>query len=235
MMIRTTTYGSAVIEFRLTRSVRNSLSISVLPDGAVTVAAPEDAELVEVDERIRRRARWILRQQRRFAAYRPRTPPRQFVGGETHRYLGRQYRLKIDQAEKDRVLVRSGRLVVETRFPEDRDWTRTLLRRWTRQRAREVLRERFEAAAPMMAALRLPLPPLMVCPMKRRWGSHTPSGRILLNDALIAARRDCIDYVIAHELCHVVEPNHSPRFFRLLRRIMPDWERRKELLERSTA
>jgi len=75
----------------------------------------------------------------------------------------------------------------------------------------------------------------MICPMKKRRGSHTPAGRILLNDALIAARRDCIDYVIAHELCHVVEPNHSPRFFRLLRRFMPDWERRKDLLERSTA
>jgi predicted metal-dependent hydrolase len=64
---------------------------------------------------------------------------------------------------------------------------------------------------------------------------HTPSGLILLNDSLVAARRECIDYVIVHELCHVVEPNHSPRFLRLLRRFMPDWERRKEILERSTA
>ena len=234
-MIRKTTYGSAVIEFRLTRSARNSLSISVMPDGGVAVAAPEEAELAEVDDRVRRRARWIFRQQRRFAEYRPRTPARQFVGGETHRYLGRQYRLKIDPAEKDRVLLRSGRLVVETRFPEDRQWTRTLLRRWMRQRAREVLKERYAAAAPMAAVLGLSLPPVMVCPMKKRWGSHTPSGRILLNDALIAARRDCIDYVIAHELCHVVEPNHSPKFFRLLRRFMPDWEHRKDLLERSSA
>lgn len=233
-MLRTTTYGSAVIEFRLTRSARNSLSISVMPDGGVAVTAPEEAELTEVDDRVRRRARWILRQQRRFAEYRPRTPPRQFVGGETHRYLGRQYRLKIDQAEKDRVLVRSGRLIVETRLPDDREWTRTLLRRWLRQRAREILRERYGEAAPMAAVLGLKLPPLIICPMKKRWGSHTPSGRILLNDALVAARRDCIDYVIAHELCHVVEPNHSPKFFRLLRRFMPDWERRKDLLERST-
>ena len=84
-----------------------------------------------------------------------------------------------------------------------------------------------------MAALGIEPPPLMICPMKKRWGSHTSSGRILLNDMLIAARRDCIDYVIVHELCHVVEPNHSPRFFRLLNRHMPDWERRKELLEKS--
>ena len=70
-MIRSTNYGSAVIEYTLTRSPRASLSISVLPDGAVAVSAPEDADPAEIDERVRRRARWILRQQRRFAGGRP--------------------------------------------------------------------------------------------------------------------------------------------------------------------
>ncbi|MGQ0665256.1 MAG: M48 family metallopeptidase [Pseudomonadota bacterium] len=233
-MVRTTNYGSAVIEYKLIRSPRRLLSISVLPDGSVSVLAPEEADPAEVDERVKRRARWILRQQRRFNDFRPRTPPRRFVGGETHRYLGRQYRLKIEAAEKDCVFIRSGRLVVKSCFPKDRDWTRTLVRRWMRQRAHKVLHERYDAARPVTAALGIKHPALMVCPMKKRWGSHTSSGRVLLNDMLIAARRDCIDYVIVHELCHVVEPNHSPKFFHLLRRFMPDWERRKELLERST-
>lgn len=232
-MIRSTSYGSTVIEYTLTRSPRASLSISVLPDGGVTVTAPEEADPAEIDQRVTRRARWILRQQRQFAEFRPRTPPRQFVGGETHRYLGRQYRLKIHTADKNRVLIRCGRLVVETCFPDDRDWTRVLVRRWMRQRAREVLRERYDDARPTMAALGIKPPPLMIYPMKKRWGSYTSSGRILLNDTLIAARRDCIDYVIVHELCHVVEPNHSPPFFRLLNRLMPDWKHRKQLLERS--
>jgi hypothetical protein len=236
MIIRTATYGSAIIEYSLVFSARQSLAISVLPDGAVAVTAPSDADPREVDERVKRRARWILRQQRRFAEFRPRTPARQFVGGETHRYLGRQYRLKIERAEADRVVLRSGRLVVATRFPEDAAWTKTLVRRWMRERAHHVLQAQFKAVAGLMAsALGIETPPLRICPMRKRWGSHTPSGRVLLNDALIAARRDCIDYVIAHELCHVVEPNHSPRFLRLLRRLIPDWERRKELLERSTA
>jgi predicted metal-dependent hydrolase len=235
-MIRTATYGSAVIEYNLAFSARRSLAISVLPDGGVAVTAPLDADPCEVDERVKRRARWILRQQRRFGEFRPRTPPRQFVGGETHRYLGRQYRLKVERADADGVMLRAGRLVVATRFPEDADWTRTLVRRWMRERAHRVLQQRFEVVArPLAAALGIKTPPLRICPMHKRWGSHTPSGRVLLNDGLIAARRDCIDYVVVHELCHVVEPNHSAGFLRLLRRFMPDWERRKELLERSTA
>jgi predicted metal-dependent hydrolase len=236
MMLRTATYGSTVIEYSLAFSGRRSLAISVLPDGAVAVTAPEDADPTEVDERVKRRARWILRQQRRFAEFRPRTPPRCFVGGETHRYLGRQYRLKVERADADRVALRAGRLVVATRFPEDHAWTRTLVRRWMRTRAHCVLQERFCAiVGPLATSMGIKPPPLRICPMQKRWGSHASSGRVLLNDALIAARRDCIDYVIVHELCHVVEPNHSPRFLRLLRRFMPDWERRKELLERSTA
>lgn len=232
MMRRSLAYGSTVIEYQLMSSSRKSLSISVHPDGTVEVVAPEHATPEEVDERVRRRARWIQRQQRQFAEFRPRTPPRTYVGGETHRYLGRQYRLKIEPAEQDAVALRSGRLVVQTRFPDDNAWTTLLVRRWLRTRARDVLRDRFRAAAPLMAALDISAPSLMVAPMTKRWGSHTPTGRIILNSALIAAPRDCIDYVIVHELCHVVESNHSPRFWSLLRRHMPDWERRKDLLER---
>src|SRR5215831_1772401 len=83
--------------------------------------------------------------------------------GETHRYLGRQYRLKIDPAEKDRVLLRSGWLVVESRFPDDREWMRTLVRRWMRERAHRILRERFTAAAPIMTALGIRPPSLRIC------------------------------------------------------------------------
>jgi predicted metal-dependent hydrolase len=95
-------------------------------------------------------------------------------------------------------------------------------------------RLRFARHGFVEAGLGITQPGFQVLAMKKRWGSHTKSGRVLLNESLITARRECIDYVIVHELCHVVEPNHSQRFFRLLRRFMPDWERRKELLERST-
>lgn len=233
-MVRTTSYGSAVIEYGLERSTRRTLSIAVLPNCTVQVHAPIEASPDDIDARVRRRARWILRQQRRFAEFRPRTPPRRYLGGETHRYLGRQYRLKIVRALQDRVTLRAGRLVVETTRPRDNGWIRTLVRRWLRTRAKMILRERFDAAASVVAALDITRPGFQVLAMKKRWGSHTKSGRVLLNESLIAARRECIDYVIVHELCHVVEPNHSHRFFRLLRRFMPDWERRKELLERST-
>src|SRR5262245_36012638 len=155
-------------------------------------------------------------------------------GGESHRYLGRQYRLKIVRAPQNRVVLRAGRLVVETSNPGDHTRIRKLVRAWVRARANVVLRERFEATASIRAALGVRQPTLRIVAMKSRWGSFTKSGNILLNELLVTAPPECIDYVILHELCHAAVPNHSPRFFQLLRRFMPDWERRKELLERST-
>lgn len=233
-MLRVTNYGSAPIEYGLERSSRRTLAISVLPDCTVRVVAPIEADLKEIDDRVRRRARWILRQQRRFAEFRPRTPARRYVGGESHRYLGRQYRLKIVRAPQNRVVLRAGRLVVETSNPGDHTRIRKLVRAWVRARANVVLRERFEATASIRAALGVRQPTLRIVAMKSRWGSFTKSGNILLNELLVTAPPECIDYVILHELCHAAVPNHSPRFFQLLRRFMPDWERRKELLERST-
>jgi predicted metal-dependent hydrolase len=216
-MRRRAIYGTAVIEYTLRRSARRTLSISVHAEG-VSVVAPEGVDAQAVDERVRRRARWILRQQRRFEELKPRTPERRFVGGETHRYLGRQYRLKVEACVHDRVRLLHGRLVVESRQAWSVTRTATLLRGWMRQRAGEVLRERYEAAGAIAARLGIAQPKLTIRTMQKRWGSHTASGRI---------------NVIVHEMCHVAEPNHSPRFFRLLRRSMPDWERRKEMLERS--
>jgi predicted metal-dependent hydrolase len=70
--------------------------------------------------------------------------------------------------------------------------------------------------------------------MKRRWGSCTKGGTILLNVLLIQASPRCIDYVITHELCHLTHHNHNTAFFRLLDRVMPDWRERKSRLERAT-
>ena len=231
-MEREVTFGSIAIRYRMARSARRTLAISVLPDGTVDVTAPDTVPAEEVDAKVRQRAAWILRQQHHFEQFRPITPPRRYLPGETHRYLGRQYRLKVELGDEDHVGLLSGRLLVRTRYPDDREWTKVLVRRWFRQRAGVVLRERYKAAAPVTYGLAIPAPRLIVRPMEKRWGSHTLAGTIILNSRLVAARRDHIDYVIAHELCHVVEPNHSRRFFELLERFLPDWRDRKAAMDR---
>ena len=114
--------------------------------------------------------------------------------------------------------------------------TKTLLRAWYRERAHVKFRERLA-----LCQQKFPNPEafepsgLVVRQLQQRWGSMTPSGKLILNRALIRASVDAIDYVITHELCHLCHHHHGPEFYRLLDGVMPDWERRKAKLERQLA
>lgn len=111
-----------------------------------------------------------------------------------------------------------------------------LVEDWYRERAHRKFAERLEISLRRFANPEAHRPKgLIVRKIKRRWGSMSAAGRLLLNLRLIEAPATAIDYVITHELCHVVEPNHGQRFFALLTRVMPDWEKRKQHLERIMA
>lgn len=229
-------YGEHRIDFSIVRRDRTTLEIAVEPDASVVVAAPQDAQLAAIEEKVRRRAAWIRRQQRYFIQFLPRTPDRQYVAGETHLYLGRQYRLKIVPHVQAAVKLTRGFIVVQTHRPERADLTRELVEQWYRERAHAKFGERLE-----LNLLRFPAPDdfrpksLIVRQLRQRWGSMSPASRLLLNRRLIQAPLDAIDYVITHELCHIAVPHHGPEFFELLDRILPDWEKRKHRLERKMA
>ncbi len=228
----TIAFGTQHIAFHLEYRARKSLGITVHPDRRVTVQAPLDAALEKILEKIRRRAPWILRQQRYFLSFEPLTPPRRFVSGESHLYLGRQYRLKIYPAAENAVKLQRGFLEVYT---AERTAVPALVADWYRRRAELKFRE---FAAPWVERFRrygVAPSEIAVKAMDKRWGSCTPKGKIILNTELIKAPRRCIEYVIVHELCHLAHPNHSPAFFALLAQEMPDWEAWKERLERGMA
>lgn len=99
-------------------------------------------------------------------------------------------------------------------------------------RARELFSERYDACWAVFATPGETRPPLRLREMRSRWGSLAPSGRITLNTYLVRAPVDCLDHVIFHELCHLRERGHGPRFYAQLERYVPEWrERRRELRE----
>lgn len=226
-------YGEHRIDFAIVRRERTTLEIAVEPDATVVVAAPQDATLAVIEEKVRKRAAWIRRQQRYLVQFLPRTPDRQFIAGETHLYLGRQYRLKIVPHVQATVKLVRGYIVVQTHRPERTEVTRDLVEQWYRERAHLKFAERLD-----VNLRRFPVPDdfrpkgLIVRQLRLRWGSMSPGGRLLLNRRLIQAPLDAIDYVITHELCHIAVPHHGPEFFDLLRAILPDWQKQKDRLER---
>lgn len=227
-------YGEHVINFEIVRRDRTTMEIAVEPDTSIVVAVPMAATIDAIKAKLRKRAAWVMQQQRYFAQFMPRTPERRYVAGETHRYLGRQYRLKILLHVQQAVKLTRGHIVVQTHRPSQSDITRELVEGWYRERAHLKFAERLEVNLHRFADPEAYRPKgLIIRHLRQRWGSMSPACRLMLNRRLVEAPIDAIDYVITHELCHIRHPNHGAKFFELLGLILPDWQRRKDRLERS--
>lgn len=225
-------YGGLAIPFYVQFRERKRLAITVHPEMKLEVSAPKGAALEKVLGKVEKRARWIVRQWRFFEQYRPPQPGRRFVSGETHVYLGRQYRLKVQAGSLEGVKLIGRFLHVRAADREDGETVKNLLQDWYRIHAQRVFAHRLQACRETARSLRLTATPNMVIrKMTKRWGSCTRVGNILLNLDLVKVPVHCIDYVIMHELCHLKAHNHGKEFYRLLARCLPDWAARKKRLE----
>ncbi|MDR6534605.1 SprT family zinc-dependent metalloprotease [Variovorax soli] len=233
-VLREFRYGDERIAFSVRlRPARKAqrIAIHVEPDGRVVVDVPHEASETAVQAAVRQRARWISSQ---LTAVRERIDParpRAHAGGESLLYLGRRYRLEVlvDEDRKGDVRLGRGRIEVAVGSNEP-GRVRAVLDTWYRRRAGEVLAARLAALAPALHWVRTP-PPMQLRVMKQRWGSCSPAGRLTLNPNLIKASRECIDYVLIHELCHLQAHHHGPLFHRLLDAQMPEWRRIKQKLD----
>lgn len=230
-------YGDQQINFvrSLRKSNANRVLIKVHPDCRVAVQAPSSASDNDIVVAVKKRARWILTQLKYFKEQMAHMTPRQYVSGEGHYYLGKQYQLKVlvETAGKQQVKLFRGVIVVTTRSKSS-EKVRELLLSWYKDRAKETFQKRLSEMLPKTIWVS-DIPPIRIKTMQTQWGSCSPSGRLTLNPHLVKASRDCIDYVLLHELCHIAEHNHSDRFYRLMKQVMPEWEKVKERLDGSAA
>lgn len=211
--------------------VNGRILIKVHPDCRVVVSVPQDTDDQQVLNAVEKRGRWIYQQLRDFRKQLEYITPRQYISGESHYYLGKQYMLKVIVApsEAQGVKMLRGKLEVTLRH-KSAEKVLQLLTDWYKARAREVFAKRLSAMLEQ-ALWVSDSPPLRILTMQTQWGSCSPNGRVTLNPNLVKAPRECIDYVILHELCHLAEHNHSERFYRLMGQVMPDWAKTKKRLD----
>lgn len=229
---RSVQYGRTTLWYNLVRTPRRTLGFVIHPDTRVELRAPHHSKLEEVDKLVLRKAAWIVRQQDFFRTFLPVSPPREYVSGETHHYLGKQYRLKIHHTTStEEVKLTGGRIHIHTHHPEDARYIAGLLAGWYRPKAAARFEQAVDLAMSLLHKYKVQRPPVTVQRMSKRWGSCTPKGRILLNPELIKTTGRCIDYVVIHELCHLIHPDHSGNYYKLLDRVMPDWKKWKGKLD----
>lgn len=230
-------YGDEVIDFVVLESSSRSqkILIKVYADCRVVVSTPLNTDDKTIIEAVKQRSRWIYKQLREFREQSKFITPRQYKSGESHFYLGKQYQLKViqDDTKPNGVKLLRGRLEVNT-LDTDIESIKSHLNEWYRSRAKVIfevrLRQILEKALWVEAK-----PDIRLMTMRTQWGNCSPSGLLTLNPHLVKAPAICIDYVILHELCHLVEHNHSERFYQLLSQVMPDWEIVKVRLDNMAA
>ncbi len=213
-------YGKTEIDYELLLMNRKSLEIAVHPDKSVVAKAPGSSTLEAIEEKIKKRARWIKHQIAYFNQLDPRTPERRYIGGESHLYLGRKYRLKVKKSERDKVLLKNGYFHIEC-VHDSPSHIKGIMDAWYKRRAKMCLSKIFADCWEGFKKGGLEKPNLKLQKMDKRWGSLSTKGQLTLNLNLIQTPKGCIEYVVIHELCHLIHHNHGPLFYKFLDRTMP--------------
>ena len=238
------TTGKSKADILITeKSKPRKIVIKVHPDQRVVVTAPIDATNEMIHDAIMKRARWIWQNLQDFAKQKSHVLPKRYVSGETQFYLGRRYVLKVitDAKTSDKinstVKLSRGKLNVKlSQNDSELDaekravLVKSLIDKWYKDKFTSVSRERLEALINKASWVKNN-PSLKLMTMKKQWGSCSNKGNLILNPHLIKAPKECIDYVILHELCHIAEHNHSEHFWRLLTQVMPNWKEVKARLD----
>lgn len=210
------------IPFQYCRSRRRTLGMTVRPDKSVVVRAPLRASLGDIRAFVARRAAWIAKVWQEFDS-RPPVPTQVYESGATFLFQGRGYALTLVRCAAESVALSGAALVVAVPDELDTLNIRLLIDTWYRDQAMNIFRERARECHQRMEAEGFPLPPIVIRPMKSRWGSYSyRTGRITLNLNLIKAPPACLDYVIIHELCHVRFRHHGPDYWRFVERYVPN-------------
>jgi len=226
---QTLQYGTESIPYRVYLAQEASgnsrkIKIDVLPNGTVHVFAPAKADLKQIKAAVGKRGRWIYKHLSKIKTHYTHVLAREYISGESHYYLGRRYVLKIITVKniEPHVKLVHGQLQVRTRSRQPAI-IKSLLSRWYREHAKNIFERRIEALIAEIRWLKSS-PEWKMRIMKKQWGSCSPAGILSLNPLLVKAPRECIDYVIIHEICHLKEHNHSQKYYRLLTQLLPNWK-----------
>jgi hypothetical protein len=233
MEIHQVEFGGKVISFVLLRKSVKNINLHIKPDMTVMVSANENVPLDSVIGFVRQKAAWILKNLKFFEDVQPEVRRvKEYVSGESFKYLGKQYRLRVEESEVERVKDDRGLIYLFVKDKQDSNRKKKLFEEWMRSRAEEVFNESLDKMYTIVQKYNVRKPKMMIRTMKARWGSClSDSHAILLNSELIKAPKYCIDYVVLHELIHFLYKNHDHQFYSFLSALMPDWKQRKAILD----
>lgn len=210
------------------RTKRTKTADIRVEDGAVSVVIPESLEQERVESLLTKKRAWI---KEKLILHREAQPisTKDYVSGESFSYLGRNYRLKVEKGAYTPVKLHQGRLVVTLpQGNKEPHMVRNALVRWYKRQAKKKLKDKVKRYAPMIGVNPTEVD---VKSFKSRWGSCSAKGKLDFNWKILMAPNRIVDYVVVHELCHIKQHDHSPKFWKEVERIIPNYKDSKEWLK----
>lgn len=224
-------YGNRLITYSIIHSKRKTLGISVTPDKRVIVRCPLIVRREKVDAIIQKRLKWISEKLSFFESLSENIPVRRYVSGESHFYLGKQYRLKVVKSKDEEVKLIGPYIFVYTLKGNNRKVVEILLDYWYKEKALKYYNKAVKKWMPAFKKYNISEPGIVIKKMKKRWGSCNTKNKVIVNQDLIKTPSRCINYLIVHELCHLIHRDHNSEFYNLLSKKFPDWKKTKSLLD----
>jgi predicted metal-dependent hydrolase len=233
--IRTIVFNNIPIAYTLERKRVRNLNLRIRSDSTVHVSANAWQTPDDIDLFVMSKGAYILDAQQKFrkiAAARP--EPHRYVSGEVFFIEGSAFTLDVQKGIHYAVTMKGTTLCVTVKDPADTEKIRRMTAHLYDTIAENLFAEISDRIYPLFSQYRFEKPAIRIRTMTSRWGTClTSKATIVLNRQLAQVPRRCTEYVVLHEYCHFVHPNHSKRFYALVARFMPDWKERKKLLESS--
>lgn len=218
--------GDRVVEIIVRRMRRKTMALHVFADRPVELRVPTRCSMADMESFLTSRRQWIAESLEELGTGAPRLL--QYVDGEEHAWLGECYRLRLTEGRRNVSLV-GNLMAVRCLEPASSACVKETIEAFYRKEAKQQLPGRIEACR---SRFKCELPPstFKVRKMKSRWGHCSSRGEICLNTLLMQKSLAAIDFVVTHELCHLVHFAHNKAFYRLMDQTMPDWREREKLL-----
>ena len=223
------------IPYLLTRKPVKNVNLRIKPEGEVLVSANNSVPLDFIDAFIEKKQRYIFSVLSRYEEKKKlfQAVPKRYVSGESYDLLGKSLRLKVEASKEESVYTDGVYIFLKVKDKDDFRHKENMMSKWLKQYQTKVFEELLQEKYLLFEKYGVTYPTLKIRNMTSRWGSCQPKkGIITLNSKLIEAPRNCIEYVILHELVHFIHPNHSRQFWDFVAMMMPDWKERKKELEK---
>lgn len=236
-MIKEIVLNGKTIKYDFQRKNVKNINLRIKADRTVFLSANHSVSEQVIEEFIVSKSEYILKALAHYedlAKYAPK--PKQYVDGETFKIFGHDRRLKVLPGNNNRVESDESFVILTVKDVDDLDLKKRTMEKWLNDLCKQTINEICCSTYPRFQKYGIDFPIVRFRNMVSRWGSCQPKRCVLtFNYALVEAPISCIEYVVMHEFCHFLQPNHSRKFYQLLAMFMPDWKERKRILERTSS